>query len=240
MAVLHVDEVRTAPLGDARRDDEPLDDPANVVVAQQRMVVGETELAVQERMAVQDLRLHAARIRPREASRVRELEARQEIAGRPEFIAMRLEQFRMQRAQSVLGGLLDHQLLRVGAALRRHRHRLAAPHALGPAQRKVAPACAHEVAGTSVLLAIPPLHGMDHEAIAQSLDADVNRLRERRIRRTLHGVLGFDGEAEFGATRPELAHRAQPCDARICHGRRTNQYRAGATDQPSRKVDPTI
>ena len=76
MAVLHIDEVCPAALGNACRDYELVNDPANFVIAQHRVIVGQTELAIQEWMAVQDLRLHAARIGPRKASGMRQLESR--------------------------------------------------------------------------------------------------------------------------------------------------------------------
>ena len=87
----------------APRGHEAVDDPANLVVPQDRVVLRQPEFPVQEGVPVQDAGLHARGVRPGESPGVGELESCQQVTGCAELLAVFLKQFGMQRAQGVLG-----------------------------------------------------------------------------------------------------------------------------------------
>ena len=169
VAVLDVYEVGATAFGDAARPDEQVDNPPHLVVAQDRIVLRNAELAVQEWVAVEDLGFEARLAGSREAARVGELKPRQQVRVRTEIGVMYVEQFGMQSLERVLCLRPDHELARVGAAVGCDGHRLAAPDALGTAMSEVAPASAHQLVRLAVVVAVPALHRMDHEAIAERL-----------------------------------------------------------------------
>ena len=121
-------------------------------------------------------------VRPREASRVRELQPDQEIVGRVRAkpFAVRADELVAQRTDRPLRALVEHQLIGIGPAVVAHGNRLAAPHQLGAALSEVAPAAAREIAGLAIRGAVPPFHRQDAEAVADDRAVDLQRLAERR------------------------------------------------------------
>jgi hypothetical protein len=78
VAMLDIYETITALRGQARRRDEIADEIAHLVVVQDRVFGRNAELAVQNRMVVENLRLHAVLpVRPAETAGMRQLQADQ-------------------------------------------------------------------------------------------------------------------------------------------------------------------
>ena len=70
-------------------------------------------------------------------------------------------------------GIVDHQLVRIGAAVMPDGERFSAPDELGPAMAKPFPAPACQVGGLPQFGTVPTFHGQDGEAIAYAPSRDI-------------------------------------------------------------------
>ena len=180
VTVLQVDEVEADVARVLRGDHVVVDELADVAIAHQRIVGRETELAIEDRMPIEDHRLH-----PRlvvglaEASRVRELQSDHEIVVVAHRLAVPRHERLAHRRDLGLGGFGHQQLVGIGAAVVAHRDRFAAPDHLGAGEAEVAPAADGVLGRSSILEAVPSFHRLDRETIA---DGELAR-RERRAER---------------------------------------------------------
>ena len=81
VAVLHVDECKSDPLGVARRAHEVLDQPVELVVAETCRVAGDVQAIVEHRVPVGDARPRPRSRRPGVSSGVGQLQPDDEVAG---------------------------------------------------------------------------------------------------------------------------------------------------------------
>ena len=128
---------------------------------------------------------------------MRELEADEQIAVgvRSEALAMRGDELFPQPGDGALRVRRHQQLMRVGAAVVPHRHRLAAPDQLGAADPEMTPAARGQLARTAVDGAVPAFHRQDAEAIADADAADVDGLSQRRLSGAWRVVVELQREA---------------------------------------------
>ncbi len=121
-----------------------------------------------------------------------------------------------QRGQRGQVRLADEKLVRVGAPVVPHGDRLAAPDQLCAARPEARPAPPGEVAGFTVRRAIPALHRLHAEAVADGeAVCEAVGLRERRIRPGLQRLVEADVDAQFGLVGAEVARRPELGDAAV-------------------------
>jgi hypothetical protein len=100
VTVLEVDEIESGPPRPPGRLHEIVYQPSDFVVGQHRMIGGDMELAIQNRVAIEDHRLTTAVcVGSGEPAGVRQLQADQQIVGSAVMLAMLVDQRLTQRRQ---------------------------------------------------------------------------------------------------------------------------------------------
>ena len=176
VAGLHVHEGEAGVVGYHRRLHEVAGQPLEVVVGHHALPAG-TDPAVKQRMTVGGARRSIAP-GPCPATGVRELQSDQQVVGRPEALDVCVHEDAPEVGEVAGRVRADAELVRVGPALRRHRHGLAPPDQLGATTAEPRPAASDQVGGPAVAGAVPALHRQDRPTIA-----DV----ERSGRAVVHG-----------------------------------------------------
>ena len=134
---------------------------------------------------------------------------------------MRLLQDADQLRDARLVLLDDDELVRVRTAVGPHCHRLRAANHLRAALAEALPAAAHFVAQAPGRRAVPALHRMNGDAVADALAVDGeigHRLGERRVDGG-DGVFAGQLDTERGAVRAEFSDRLERRDAGEFEGR---------------------
>ena len=177
VAMLEINELKTAIPGALGSHHEVVDQLADLAVAHDHDVLLGAELAVQQRVVVEHTGLH-----PRiviglaETARMGELQTDHEILVVSHGLAVRLHQRFAQAGDVGLVAGVHDQLARIGTAVMAHRHGLATPDHFGPGQTEMSPATAGVVAGAAVGCAIPTLHRVNGIAVANGEGAHLQRL----------------------------------------------------------------
>ena len=210
MAVLEVDEVESAVGGPARGDDVIVDESADVAVAQQRRAGIDVELAVEQRMRVEHPRLEPLAVGPGEPARMRELQPDVESPVVAHRRPVRGDERFAQPGDRALRVRGHGELVRVRAAVVAHRHRLAAPDELRAARAEPAPAAQRVLARRAVGGAVPALHRLNREAIADRDRAQLERRRQRSVRDD--DFVDRQAEPGFAQVRGEVRDRLERLD----------------------------
>ena len=212
VAMLQVHEVRAHVPRELRRADEVLDEPLNLVVGEDLRVARDLELRVENRMPERDTRLVGRLpVRFAETSRVCELESDDEVVRRAVTLRVRVLQEADQLSDARLVLLDEDELVRVRAAVGPHGHRLRAANQLRAALAEALPAPTHFVAQATGRRAVPALHRVERDAVADGLavDGDVrHRLGERGIPGG-NGVFTRQLNAQASAVRAKVSDRLQ-------------------------------
>ena len=218
MAVLDVDEVEAGGAGHDRGAHEVADERVELGVGEGADRRAGGEASIEERVRVGRDRLPAsARVRPRVAARVRELQADDQAVGPPGGAGVFLDEVRAQRDEVGLGVRTERELVRVGAAVVPHRERLAAPDQRGAAAAEAAPAPAGQIGRTPVRRAVPALHRQDAEPVARRQAAGLRGLRQRRAVTGRDLLVEGERHAQLGEPGEELRRRLQGRHAGIGH-----------------------
>ena len=205
--MLDVDEVEAALPGAPGGNHVVLDQALDLVVADRGAIGRHAELPVEHRMAIGDDRLEFAIVlRLAEAARMGELQADHEAAVVARRRDVRLDQTFAQPGDAGQRMPGDHELPGIGAAVGAHRAGLAAPDQLGAALAEALPAAHGVLARAAVGFAVPALHRMDAEAVADGHALDGKRLGEGRIRPRLDDVVARHREAERRHVVAEAGH----------------------------------
>src|SRR5207244_2156240 len=133
-------------------------------VLERAAVIAGTRLRREELMA--EVAVAALQVDEIEAEPIRTLRRRDVIVDQ-----------RAQLADRRFGARIEHQLVRIGAAVGADRDRLAAPDELRAREAEVAPAPPRVVAREAVVRAVPAFHRLDREAVADREAIDLERLR---------------------------------------------------------------
>ena len=125
-------------------------------------------------------------IGPRQSARVGHLKTDDRALAADPALRVAVEDLLTQRFEPghtvVEAPSVDEELIRVGAALRGHRHRLPAPDQLRAAQPEASPAPPRQFARAAVPLPVPTLHRMDRKPVASLPAEDRQRPRQRPAR----------------------------------------------------------
>ncbi|OQA40206.1 MAG: hypothetical protein BWY52_02927 [Chloroflexi bacterium ADurb.Bin325] len=218
VAVLDIDEREPRALGQRRGAAEVLDQPGDVVVAEQRVVGRDAELAVEQRVMVEDGGLELLAVGPGEAARMGELEADEQVVGPAVRGQVLCDQRLAQPSQRGQVGFVDEQLVRVCAAIVAHGHRLAAEDELCAAPPETAPAPQRQLGGRAVRGAVPPLHRQHREPVADGEAVrQLIRLREGRMGAGLQGLIEGDLDPQPGQVGCQVCWPAELCNTSVCH-----------------------
>ena len=216
VAVLEVHEVEAGALGQLGCGDEVGDEPLDLVVRHERVVVRHAEFPVEDRVPVEDDRLQRPGGRAAEAAGMRQLQADDERPGVAALgLQMRGDQRIAQSGDVAERVLLQAELARVGAAVGPHGDGLAAPDQLGAAAAEIGPAPGGVLGGAAIGGAVPAFHGQHAEAVGQGAaehffgpgqrcrrpGLDDGVARERQPGRARMGLESLDG--------------AERCDLRV-------------------------
>ena len=197
MAVFDVHEIEAEARRRARRAMEVLDDRPDLRVRQHRELGGESQPTVQDRMAIEDARRRPmVRAGTAVAPRVRELQADQQPVIGAGDAAMLLDQDLAQMGEPALGMRADHELVGIRAPVVTHRDRFTAPDKLRAALPEPPPSADRVLARVAVRRAVPSLHRMDGEAVADIDPVAHERPCQRRIRSTGQFPVARDRHAE--------------------------------------------
>ena len=109
----------------------------------------------------------------------------------------------------------DQELVRVRAAVRPHRGRLASPDQLRPAQAEVSPAAPREVARLAVGRPVPAFHRKDAEPVSDAHAVALERLAERRRTWGRQRLVEFEGNRFVLEVRTKRGGGPQRCHARV-------------------------
>jgi len=217
VAMLEVHEVGPAVAGHARGPDVAADELLDIGVGQHLFVGGDVELPVQDRVAVGHAGFPALLVMgTAEAAGVGQLETDDQVVDRtPAGEVLRLEDLHQLRdARLVLG--VDDQLVHVRPAVGPDGHGLGAADEFGTARAEALPAPLHLLGGAAGGRAVPALHRMNRDAVADGLAVDLgagDRLGERVAGAGLDGVLDRQVDAERGAVGPEIGDGLERRDA---------------------------
>ena len=180
MAMLEVDELIAAGLRLFGGPDVIFDQAADLVVRHHGPRIRIAELPVEDRMAVEDLRLESrVVVRLAETARMGELQADDEAVVAARCRAMCGDQRLAQLRDPGLGVVGEIELARIGAPVVPHRDRLAAPDQLATALAETLPAPKGVLARIAVGLSVPALHRIDAEAVADAHPVEFERPPER-------------------------------------------------------------
>ncbi len=124
---------------------------------------------------------------------MRELQANIQVVGPAEVALVSFHEQGAQGLDLAKIGIVDQELVGIGAAVLAHRDRLAAPDHLGTTEAEVFPTATRQIRWLTVLTAIPTFHGQDREPIANRSPPPLVRSRQRSIR----AVLDLGVEFEF-------------------------------------------
>ncbi len=186
MTMLDIHESKACALRQPRGRGEIGHQSGNLAVAQQWGVRRNAELAVEPRVVIKNRRLQLGSVGPRKPAGMRELQADQQVG----LCLVLVHECLPECCQLAQVGLVDEQLVRIGAAVVPDSCRLAAPDQLGAARTEPPPAPQRQLARTAIRGPIPPFHGQDGETVADHNAAgQVIRLRQRRASADLHLVV---------------------------------------------------
>ena len=159
---------------------------AQLIVRPHLRVVRHLEFCIQDRMPVSDARLVSKLfIRPTKPSRMRQLKPHRQIICASKLLAMRRQQNFPQFRKIAFRISVDEQLIRICPSIRPHRHRLRAANQLRPTLPKPPPTPPHRISHAPVRRAIPPLHRLQRNAVADRFTVNCNPRQSLPNRRGL-------------------------------------------------------
>jgi len=179
VAGLHVHEVEARFKGQPGRGDKGLANALEFGVREKRQVRGQALVSFQNGVPGGQFGGRFTE-RPRKASRMGQLQTHAQIVQFRSHLPMPGMNLREQGGQGGRDVLATGpvKLVGVGAPLRADRKSLAAPDHLGRGTAKAAPTSEGRCAGRTFGGAVPTLHGMNGEAIAQGHGTDVEGLAQ--------------------------------------------------------------
>ena len=148
-----------------------------------------------------------------EAAGVGELEADAEVVGVAEAFAVGVDEGLAQGGDGGQRGLVEQELVGVGAAVVADGDGLAAPDELGAAEAEAPPAAGSQRRGAAVEFAVPALHGQDAPAVADGAEVGVEGLGEGRRGRGEQFIRERQVGADALQVGAELVDAAQARDA---------------------------
>ena len=218
MTVLDVDEVEAGGAGHDRGAHEVADEGVELGVGERADRRAGGEAPIEDGVRVGRDRLPAsARVGPRVAARVGELQADDQAIGAAGGAGVLLDEVRAQRDEVGFGVRAERELVRVGAAVVPHGERLAAPDQRGAAAAEAAPAPAGQIGRPPIGGAVPALHRQDAEPVARRQAAGLGGLRQRRAVTGRDLFVERERHAECGEPGEELWRRLQGRYAWIGH-----------------------
>src|SRR6266850_4908833 len=122
---------------------------------------------VKNRMAISDYRFRAVLgVGAAKASRVRQLQPKDEVISSPEMLVMDSQGFFTQRSQSRGCTIVEDQLIGVGATFREDSNSLSAPDQLRAAATEIQPSPPSQLRRPPIGFAVPSFHGLHREPVA--------------------------------------------------------------------------
>src|SRR5882762_7412216 len=176
MTMFHINKIKTQLRSNAPSATKILNNPFNLSIREQRKIGGQTQPPIQNRMPMQNLRLTASvRIRLAVPPRMRELQPNQQprVRASSKLVLRNKRSPKLRKPSPSM--LRKHQLIRIRAPRVRHRDGFAAPNQFRAASPKATPAPQSIFCRRSVRSPVPPLHGIDREAISDFDFAARNR-----------------------------------------------------------------
>ncbi len=148
-------------------------------------------------MAEGHARFQTLLVGPAKTAGVGQLEADDQIIGVAVAFLVRGHESFAQLGQFPFIVLANDKLMRVGAAIRAHRHGFAAANQFGPADAKARPAPQHIDGDAAGAAAVPAFHGVDGITVADAFAVDQD---------VLDGSVQGRGEAGFNGVITRQAH----------------------------------
>ena len=217
------DKIRADLLCEDRRAHKRLEDVLDLAIGQDLRVTGHTGPRVEQRVSKRRARFGAlVVVGAAEPSRMRELEADDEVPVRSVSFPVSGPDDADQFGEVFFVGLVDDKLARIGAPIRSHSHCLAAKDQLGAAFAKPLPSAPHFVRGAAARCAVPSLHGLCGPSVADASPVDgqaVDGLGQRRIRARHNGVVGRQVQPQCPEMRSESIDGPERRYARVAGAR---------------------
>jgi hypothetical protein len=151
-------------------------------------------------------------IRPTETPRMRKLEPNHQVIRGAVALQMGLFEDPHEFRQPRLVFLNDDDLIRIRPPIGPNGHRFRPADELGAAFTKPLPAPAHFLGHATGRRPVPTFHGMDREAIANSLSVNDNvgdGLDQCRLRASFNGILTRDVDIQRRHMLAEVSHRLE-------------------------------
>ena len=118
---------------------------------------------------------------------MRQLKPNRQIICASKLLAMRRQQNFPQFRKIAFRIAVDEQLIRIRPAIRPHRHRLRAANQLRPTLPKPLPTPPHRIRRAPVRGAIPPLHWLQRNSVADRFAVNRNPCQSLPNRRGISG-----------------------------------------------------
>src|SRR6185369_775258 len=103
---------------------------------------------------------------------MRELKADDQILGASVSLLVRVHEDLAKLCQTCFVLLYDDELIRIGASIGPHRHRLATVNQFRPAFTKLLPTPTHFIGNAAARRAVPTFHRLNRDAVPDGLAID--------------------------------------------------------------------
>src|SRR5262245_22787495 len=185
----------------------------------------DVEFAIQDRVMIEDARFELLFVvGPREAPRMRELQADEQVVARPASLFVRRGQNLSQLFEIGRRVVRRHQLVGIRAPVVTDGHRFASPNQFRPALAEIFPAADCQIGRLAVFRPVPAFHRQNAEAIADLEAVELIRLAQRRIRPVLKLAVELEIDADGLNVVSEIVGGFKRSDAFII--RHMRPYRA--------------
>ena len=148
-------------------------------------------------------------VRSGEASGMSQLQSNQQVVSAADVFQMSLLKENSQPFQIAHCLRVDQELVGVGTTVGSDSHCFTAPDEFRSAESEILPATTGQVCRTAVSCSVPAFHRQDTPAIADSAANRTQRLIQRCMRASLHGLIKGQVQFEFIQTLLKLVWRFQ-------------------------------
>ncbi len=153
------------------------------------------------------------------ASRVRQLQPKDEVISSPEMLVMDSQGFFTQRSQSRGCAVVEDQLIGVGAAFWKDCNGLSAPDQLRAAPAEIQPSPPSQLRRPPIGFAVPSFHGLHRKPVADPAVPvkpwNLQRLGKGRERSRENCFIYREGAPQAGEVFCQGTRRPEACHSRV-------------------------